>query len=306
MLRTELPPLDDFETLLYQSRLVLPIVLLTALWLWETLHPLFRWPPGRWRHALHNIALAVTNAVVLGLLFGTATVLVAQRTEQAGYGLLNLVELPAAVRFVLAIVLLDAWMYGWHRANHAIPLLWRFHRMHHSDNRMDVTSATRFHTGELAAANLLRLALIPLLGLQIAPIVCYEIMVVAVTQFHHANISLGRYDRWLRAVIVTPDMHKLHHSRWRPETDSNFSTVFSCWDRLARSFRMRPDPGTVEFGLDDYDDSRWQTMWGMLKTPFTSPRPPRQEETAAPPKPAARPRAEVLDSFAMLDGKHSK
>jgi sterol desaturase/sphingolipid hydroxylase (fatty acid hydroxylase superfamily) len=88
---------------------------------------------------------------------------------------------------------------------------------------------------------------------------------------HHANISLGRYDRWLRWVIVTPDMHKVHHSSWRPETDSNYSTVFSVWDRLARSFRMRADPKTLHFGLPEFPDPDWQTVLGMLRTPFVTP-----------------------------------
>ncbi len=147
--------------------------------------------------------------------------------------------------------------------------------MHHSDNRMDVTTATRFHLGEHVGANVLRLGLIPALGISIWPIVVYDLMVVACTQFHHANISLGRWDRWLRLMIVTPDMHKVHHSRWRPETDSNYATILSLWDRLARTFRMRPDPKTIELGLDDFDEARWQTVWGMLKTPLApNPQPP--------------------------------
>ena len=99
-------------------------------------------------------------------------------------------------------------------------------------------------------------------------------MVIAITQFHHADISLGRFDRCLRLMIVTPNMHKMHHSRWKPETDSNFSTFFSFWDRLARTFRMRPDPKTLNYGLDEFDEPQWQTFWGMLMTPFVSRRQP--------------------------------
>lgn len=116
----------------------------------------------------------------------------------------------------------------------------------------------------------LRLCLIPLLGLSIWHLVSYEILVIAVTQLHHADISLGRFDRWLRVVIVTPDMHKVHHSCWKPETDSNYSTVLSIWDRIARSFRIRPDVRTIKFGLNDFDDPQWQTIRGMLLTPLRS------------------------------------
>jgi sterol desaturase/sphingolipid hydroxylase (fatty acid hydroxylase superfamily) len=94
---------------------------------------------------------------------------------------------------------------------------------------------------------------------------------VALTMFHHADISLGRADRWLRWLVVTPDIHKVHHSRWRPETDSNYSTVLSVWDRLAGSLRLRPDPATLTFGLDEFAAAEWQTVGGMLATPFTSP-----------------------------------
>jgi len=173
---------------------------------------------------------------------------------------------------VLALVLLDCWMYLWHRANHMIPFLWRFHRMHHSDRHMDVTTATRFHLGEHVGASLLRLGLIPLLGLEVWNLVVYDTLVIAVTQFHHADISIGRWDRWLRWLIVTPYMHKVHHSDWRPETDSNYSTVLSIWDRLAGSLRMRSDPKTLVFGLDEFTDHGWQSWWGMMKTPFVNPR----------------------------------
>lgn len=252
----------------FRAKLVLPLVLLAVFWLWETWQPFFGWREGRLRHAGHNLALALANTIVLAFTVGTATVAVCVWTAQHEWGLLHAWALPGLLRFGLALVLLDAWMYVWHRANHAIPLLWRFHRMHHSDKRMDVTTATRFHLGEHLGGAVLRLGLIPLIGFGIWQIVVYELLVVAITQFHHADISLGRADRWLRLLIVTPDMHKMHHSRWRPETDSNYSTVLSVWDRLARTFRMRPDMRTLEVGLDDFDGAEWQTVWGMLRTPF--------------------------------------
>ena len=99
----------------------------------------------------------------------------------------------------------------------------------------------------------------------------YDALVVAITQFHHADVSIGRWDRWLRLFIVTPDMHKVHHSDRRDETDSNYSTVLSVWDRLAATFRMRSDPKTLVFGLDEFTDPKWQNWWGMMKTPFVDP-----------------------------------
>jgi sterol desaturase/sphingolipid hydroxylase (fatty acid hydroxylase superfamily) len=257
------------------AKRAVPILLLVLFWCWETWKPFFGQHEGRLLHAARNLAIALFNTVVLGVVFGSVTVMVADWTGR--YGLLPALRLARPVQFVLALVLLDGWMYVWHRANHAVPLLWRFHRMHHSDRHMDVTTATRFHLGEHVGASVLRLGLIPLLGFGVWNLVVYDTLVLAITQFHHADISIGRCDRWLRWLIVTPHMHKVHHSDWRPETDSNYSTVLSVWDRIAGSFRLRPDPKTIVFGLEEFVDTSWQTCWGMLKTPFVSPPPEAPE-----------------------------
>ena len=248
----------------------LPVVLLAIFWCWETWRPFFGHREGRLTHAARNLALALINTVVLALAFGALTAFVADWTHETLSGLMNLVPLAEPFRFALALALLDAWMYVWHRANHAIPLLWRFHRMHHSDRQMDVTTATRFHLGEQVSSSLLRLGLIPLLGIEIWNLVVYDAMVLVVVMFHHADISLGNWDRRLRWLIVTPNMHKVHHSDQRSETDSNYSTVLSAWDRLAKTFRMRPDPKAIVFGLEEFIDAASQSCWGMWKTPFVA------------------------------------
>ena len=273
---------DSPALLLVLAKGVAPVVLLAVFWGWESLRPFFGPRLGRYRHAGHNLAIALFNAVVLGFTFGLANFAVAAWSEQNQFGLLNLVDPSGPIRFMLALVLLDGWMYVWHRANHALPVLWRFHRMHHSERQMDVTTATRFHLGEHIGGAILRLGLIPLLGLQIWNLVAYDALVLAITQFHHADISIGRGDRWLRLFIVTPFMHKVHHSDQQPETDSNYSTVLSVWDRLAGTFRMRSDPKTLVFGLSVFKEPQWQTWWGMLKTPFVpgSARPPHESQPA--------------------------
>ena len=250
------------------AKRALPAVVLATLWCWETWHPFFGQRTGRLKHAGRNLAIAVFNTVVVALAFGSLTASVAYWADEHQVGLLNLLGLSDPIRFGLALILLDGWMYVWHRANHSVPLLWRFHRMHHSDRNMDVTTATRFHFGEQVLSSLLRLGLIPLLGIQVWNLVVYDTVVLCVIMFHHADISLSRWDRWLRCLIVTPDMHKVHHSDWQPETDSNFSTVLSIWDRMAMTFRMRPDPKTIVFGLEEFTDSSWQTWFGLWKTPF--------------------------------------
>jgi sterol desaturase/sphingolipid hydroxylase (fatty acid hydroxylase superfamily) len=268
------------------AKRVVPVLLLALFWGWETWRPFFGRREGRGRHAFHNLAIALFNTVILGLVFGYVTATAASWTAENRFGLFNTLGLAGPLRFLLALVLLDGWMYVWHRANHAIPLLWRFHRMHHSDRRMDVTTATRFHLGEHIGASLLRLGLIPLVGFEVWNLAVYDALVIAVTQFHHADVSIGRWDRWLRLLIVTPDMHKVHHSDQREETDSNYSTVLSVWDRLAATFRIRLDPKTLVFGLNEFTDPKWQNWWEMMKTPFVNPTKtstPATQEDVLPP-----------------------
>jgi sterol desaturase/sphingolipid hydroxylase (fatty acid hydroxylase superfamily) len=259
------------------------VLLLALFWGWETLAPLRERGRGRLRHAGRNLAMALLNTAVLALFLGVATVAVADWAAANGLGLLHALDVPWPLALLVAVVLLDGWMYAWHRANHAVPLLWRFHRMHHSDDQMDVTTATRFHLGEHVIGAALRLGLVPLFGLGVWHLLAYDVLVVAVTQFHHANIDLGRWDRRLRWLLVTPYVHHTHHSRRRPETDSNFSTIFSFWDRLAGTFRHRPE--TLRYGLDEFDGPEWQTVGGMLRTPLVNV--PRED--AEPPAPARLP-----------------
>lgn len=249
---------------------VKPVVLVTVLvvlWLWESARPFFEQPHGRWRHAVRSLCLALLNTMLLALAFGVATVGVIAWTETHRAGLLHAWPLPGAWRLVLALLLLDGWLYIWHRANHVLPLLWRFHRMHHADREMDVTTALRFHTGELVLSAILRLALIPLLGVTSTELLVHETLVVAATAFHHANISVGRLDRWLALGIVTPFLHKVHHSREPVETNSNYATVFSWWDRLGGTLRQHEDCQSLRLGLDEFDDPRWETLAGLLSIP---------------------------------------
>jgi sterol desaturase/sphingolipid hydroxylase (fatty acid hydroxylase superfamily) len=246
----------------------LTVALLAVFWTWETIAPLARERGHRWRHAGRNLAIAILNTVVLSLVFGTATVAVSLWATRSGFGLLNGLQIPWPWRCPVAVLLLDGWLYVWHRLNHEVPFLWRFHRMHHVDGEMDVTTATRFHIGEHIGAATLRLGVIPLLGVNPLEIVIFETLVVVVTMFHHANLSLGRVDSLLRWFVVTPRMHQIHHSRLHLETNSNYSTLLPVWDRTMRTYRMRPGSEPIALGLDEFSDPRWQTVGGMLATPF--------------------------------------
>ena len=257
-----------------------PLLLFLLLW-WETLTPFLPLFQSGWRkralHGLRNITMALLNSGMTALLFVGLWAMVANWAEHNGFGLLNWTGLPPLWHALAAVLALDFWTYCWHRLNHRVLFLWRFHRAHHSDAQMDVTTASRFHIGEILFSNSLRIPLILLLGIHLWEMVLYEIALLAVNQFQHANIGLPRkVDQLLRCFIVTPAMHKVHHSRWQPETDSNYSSLLSVWDRIFRSFRLRDDPRTIQFGLDDFAKPEDQTLPGILKTPIdqgTRPKP---------------------------------
>ena len=242
------------------------IALLLALESWT---PAARGRHHRFRHAVRNLTLGLLNTSASALLAAPLIAGLSLWAENNGFGLLRLVQLPPATATVAAILLFDGWMYLWHRANHEINFLWRFHRVHHSDPEMDATTSTRFHTGEILISSVLRLAVIPLLGITVDQLLVYEMLLLPVILFHHSNVRFPeKMDRWLRLVIVTPALHRVHHSRLRAETDSNYSSVFSFWDRIAKTFRLRRDGQAVNFGLDEYGEENWQTVRGMLITPF--------------------------------------
>lgn len=261
---------------LYQAigpwRQPLAIGLLFAMLVWESAAPFFGFFRGtardRVRHGGINILLGVINAVVVAAVFVKLWTWVATWTEAQGFGLLHLVELPWWLSVIGALLLLDFWTYWWHRFNHVIPFLWRFHRVHHSDPRMDVTTANRFHIGEMVISSILRLPVLLITGVSLGELALYEVLLLANTQLHHANIGLsGKSDQLLRIFLTSPAMHKVHHSRWMPETNSNYTSLLSVWDRLFRSFRLREDPHEIAFGLDDTDDPKQQTIGGLMVMP---------------------------------------
>ena len=228
---------------------------LVALLAWETAQPffaLFARSGERVRHGALNLALGALNILVVALGYAALWLAVTQWTAAHGFGLLPWLGLDPLPRVALAVLLLDAWTYAWHRLNHRVPFLWRFHRLHHSDRAMDATTASRFHTGEIVLSSVLRVPVLALIGCRIEELALYEVLLFTVVQFHHANIGLSEsLDRVLRAVIVTPSMHKVHHSIIRAECDSNYSSLFSWWDRIFRTRKTVGDPRKIVFGVGE-------------------------------------------------------
>lgn len=243
--------------------------ILALLWTVESIAPQFIDRRRRLSHSAHNLALGLLNAMVLSVVFAAALVAAAEWSAATGFGLLHRLAAPAWIEWPAAIILLDLWMYCWHVISHKVPLLWRFHSVHHSDAEMDASSALRFHTGEIVLSATARLAVLPLLGASPMQLLTYELIFHPVILFHHSNVRLpAGIDRLLRGVIVTPWMHWVHHSREQVETDSNFGSVFSWWDRLFGNFRLREDPSTIRLGLDGYEPHEWRRLDGMLLSPF--------------------------------------
>lgn len=273
---TDRPALAHLLSLLAPWQAGAAFVGLVALLLVEGVLPAvhhYRSRAERGRHALLNVVLGLTNAAVVAVVFAGLWLLAAEWASARGAGLLNVLRdhagLPAWAHVAGAVLLLDAWTYLWHRLNHRVPFLWRFHRVHHADATMDVTTASRFHIGELAMSSALRVPVLVAGGIYVWELVLYETVMFAVVQFHHANVRLPeRWDRALRAVVVTPHLHRVHHSRFQPETDSNYSSLLTVWDRLFGSFRTSADPSSIRLGLDEFDAADDRTLGGMLRMPL--------------------------------------
>lgn len=254
---------------------------LVILLVWESVVPRHDWHHSwreRGRHATRNIILALLNVLLVAVMFVGLWRGMADWTAARELGLLNAWPIPGWMRVIAALLLLDVWTYLWHRTCHQVPLLWRFHRVHHSDAQMDVTTGNRFHAGEIILSSLLRLPLIPLFGLRFIDLVIYETLLQFVVQWHHANVSLpATWERWLRRWVVTPGLHQVHHSREQPETDSNYASLLSVWDRLFRSLRVRDQPAAIRIGLDGFDAPEQQTVSGLVTQPFRKDRSSRAD-----------------------------
>lgn len=234
------------------------------------------WPrrgvSGGWRRSATNIALVVVDTAVLRLAFPLLAFDLSIRLAEREVGLLQaLPELPA---IVLGVLILDVAIYWQHRLNHMIPLLWRLHRVHHADTSIDVTTGVRFHPLEIAVSMAIKLGIIALFGIAPLAVLIFEIMLSVGSLFTHTNVYLpATFERVLRWVLVTPEMHRIHHS-WHPdETNSNFSFHLSLWDHVFRSYRHEPRDGHTDMtiGLSDFRSDREQSFLSLLLNPFRTP-----------------------------------
>jgi sterol desaturase/sphingolipid hydroxylase (fatty acid hydroxylase superfamily) len=234
-----------------------------------------RWPrrrlvaPKALRWA-NNLALTFLNSLLLRWSFPVVAVGFAAMGEDRAWGLLNNWLLPAWLNAVIAVVLLDLVIYLQHVMFHAVPALWRLHRMHHADLDIDVTTGARFHPVEILLSMAIKLATIAALGAPAVSVLVFEVLLNATAMFNHGNVRLPEHvERWLRWLVVTPDMHRVHHSIVRQETDSNFGFNLPWWDRLLGTYREQPAAGHqgMTIGLPYFRELRFSWLHWLLLVP---------------------------------------
>ena len=242
-----------------------------AMALWELLAPRRRQAYGRSRRWPSNIGVVVLDTSLVRLLFPTAAVGVALLAEQHGWGLFHALGAPAWLAVIASVILLDLAIYLQHVLFHAVPVLWRLHRMHHADLDFDVTTGARFHPIEILLSMGIKIGVVAALGAPAVAVLIFEVLLNATSMFNHGNVRLPeRFDRVLRWLVVTPDMHRVHHSVLPRETNSNFGFNLPWWDRLFGTYRAQPAAGHdgMTIGIEQFRDPRELRLDRMLLQPF--------------------------------------
>lgn len=240
--------------------------------LWEVVAPRRALTISKAVRWANNLGLVFFNSFVLRILFPAAAVGVAAFAVEQGWGLLNYYELPFMLAVALSVVAMDFIIYLQHVLVHAVPALWRLHRVHHADLDFDVTTGARFHTLEIILSMLIKFATIIVIGPPVVAVVIFEVVLNGMAMFNHGNVRLPLgLDRVLRLIVVTPDMHRVHHSTEDNETNSNFGFNLSVWDRIFGTYIAQPRGGhqNMIIGIHGYRDPK-QVSWlpGMLALPF--------------------------------------
>ncbi len=252
-------------------RLACFIGIFVVMALWEVAtprRPLAQSKVVRWTS---NLGIVAVNTVVVRLLFPVAAMGLAGLAAERGWGLLNNIEIPSLAAVVISVVALDFVIYLQHVMVHAVPALWRLHRMHHADLDFDVTTGARFHPIEIILSMIIKMAVIAALGPPAVAVLIFEVMLNATPMFNHGNVRIpGAIDRILRWLVVTPDMHRVHHSMIAAETNLNFGFSLPWWDRLFGTYQDQPAAGHdgMTIGIEMFRDAAALHLHRMLIQPF--------------------------------------
>jgi len=216
-----------------------------------------------------NISLTLFNSIILNLFFAAAVIKAIAYVTDHRLGVLNIIELPRWVTILVTVAFMDFMLYVWHLLNHEMPLLWRFHRVHHSDLDMDVSTATRFHIGELAISSVIKIALIFFLGADFSGVLIFESALVLAAQFHHSSLRVpGWLETFLWILFVPPSMHRIHHSVVIKERNTNYGTIFSIWDRILGTLLTHVDQDRIRIGVGAYQRQKELNFHHLLVMPF--------------------------------------
>ncbi len=238
---------------------------------WEIAVPRRRLELPRLLRWTNNLALVVMDTILVRLMFPVVAVGLALLSEERGWGLLNVIAMPGWLAFVLSILVFDLAIYLQHVMFHAVPVLWRLHRMHHSDLEFDVTTGLRFHPLEILLSMVIKLAIVASVGPPAIAVLTFEVLLNATSMFNHSNIRIPLgLDRVLRLLVVTPDMHRVHHSIHPSETNSNFGFNLPWWDRLLGTYRAQPREGheSMTIGIKQFRTRRDLWLDRMLIQPL--------------------------------------
>jgi sterol desaturase/sphingolipid hydroxylase (fatty acid hydroxylase superfamily) len=232
-------------------KLVLLITTVASLLILENQVPFFRFQNSLGSRVAANFGLGAINSILASLwTIGIAQFIMLPQIDR---GLVTAISNPV-IAGILSLLILDLYMYFWHRSMHQLPLAWRFHQLHHTDRSMNVSTAYRFHPIEIISSSIPKLLLIWLLGISSDFVLIYELVFTVVVALHHSNLAIpGLIDRVLALVIVTPNLHRIHHSQVVTETNANYGSVLSWWDRIFRTNNDRPDVINIQLGLSDHD-----------------------------------------------------
>ena len=223
----------------------------------------------RW---LNNLGITIFNSLILKLLFASTLVQTCLYVTDKQIGVLNLTVVPYWVKTLATVVFMDFMLYVWHLLNHEMPFLWRFHRVHHTDLNMDVSSATRFHIGELAISAVLKISLVFFLGADMLSVLLFETLLVFTAQFQHSSLTVSQwFEKIYWVLFVPPSMHRIHHSVVIKQRDSNYGTIFSIWDRILGTLITDVEQGRIRIGVGGHYTSAKLNLHHLLIMPFTAP-----------------------------------
>ena len=252
-------------------RLIPFFAILVVMALWEGLSPRRPRAASRSTRWMNNLGMVALDSVILRLVMPATAISVASFVAPHGWGLFSVVGLSGWPAVVLGIMALDLAIYGQHVLFHAVPVLWRLHKVHHTDLDIDVTTGVRFHPAEVILSMGIKMGIVLALGAPVVAVLLFEVLLNGTSMFNHGNVYLwSGFDRWLRLFVVTPDMHRVHHSVIIRETNSNFGFNFPWWDRLFDTYRAQPANGhdRMVIGLSRYRDPKYLTLVRLLALPF--------------------------------------